>query len=115
MFWNKYRSETTKQSRNINLDYMIIPTFRNVNSLFVFSFKAGEINPARNSCELMHQLKVSIKNQPVTSKQEACEKLVEMLKNNHHTTGNLLDYLYHQDYYKLIAIDLLKQSNKTVP
>ena len=23
-----------------------------------------------------------------------------------YTTGNLLDYLYHQNYYKLIGIDL---------
>ena len=57
MFWNKSRSEITKQSRNINLDYMINPTFRNVNSLFVLSFKTGAIDPARNSCELINLIK----------------------------------------------------------
>ena len=30
-------------------------------------------------------------NQPVKSKQDAYEKLVEMSKNNNYTTGNLLD------------------------
>ena len=29
--------------------------------------------------------------------------------------GSLLDYLYHQNYYKLIGIDLSKQINTTIP
>ena len=32
-----------------------------------------------------------------------------MSKNNDYTTVNLLDYLYHQKYYKLIGIDLSRQ------
>ena len=32
-----------------------------------------------------------------------------MTKNNDYTTGNLLDYEYFRDHYKLIAIDLSKQ------
>ena len=35
--------------------------------------------------------------------------------NNDYTTGNLLDYLYHQNYYKLIGMDLSKQINQNVP
>ena len=45
-------------------------------------------------------------NQPVKIKQEAYEKLIEMSKNDDYTTGSLLDYLYHQNYYKLVGIDL---------
>ena len=37
--WNKYRSEITTQPKNNNLDYLIDPTFRNFNRLFVLSFK----------------------------------------------------------------------------
>ena len=37
--WDKYRYEITKQLRNKNLDYMIDPTFTNINRLLVFSFK----------------------------------------------------------------------------
>ena len=37
--WNKYRAETTTQPKNNNLDYLIDPTFRNINRLFVLSFK----------------------------------------------------------------------------
>ena len=32
-----------------------------------------------------------------------------MSKSNDYTTGNLLDYEYFKDHYKLIAIDLSKQ------
>ena len=35
---------------------------------------------------------------------------MEICKNSDCTTGNLLDYEYFKDYYKLIAIDLSKQS-----
>ena len=33
-----------------------------------------------------------------------------MSKNNDYTTGNLLDYEYFKDHYKLIAIDFSKQT-----
>ena len=38
-----------------------------------------------------------------------------MSRNNGYTTGNLLDYLYHQKYYKLIGIYLSRQTNTGVP
>ena len=42
--WNKYRSQMTIQPQNNNLNYLINPTFTNVNRLFVLSFQriAGE-------------------------------------------------------------------------
>ena len=36
--WNKYRSQMTIQPQNNNLNYLIDPTFANVNRLFVLSF-----------------------------------------------------------------------------
>ena len=36
--WNKYRSQMTIQPQNNNLNYLIDPTFTNVNRLFVLSF-----------------------------------------------------------------------------
>ena len=36
--WNKYRSQMTAQPQNNNLNYLIDPTFRNVNRLFVLFF-----------------------------------------------------------------------------
>ena len=38
-----------------------------------------------------------------------------MSKNDDHTTGNLLDYLYHQKYCKLIGKHLSRQANMGIP
>ena len=37
--WSKYRSEITTRPKSNNLDYLVDPTFRNINRLFVVSFK----------------------------------------------------------------------------
>ena len=46
--WNKYRSKITTQPKNNNLDCLIYLTFRNINRLFVLSFKNGNIDPTRD-------------------------------------------------------------------
>ena len=96
---------------------MIDPAFRNVKILFVLSFKNGDDDPVRNSFDECYMPLVEIKgfnaliankpffNQTVKNTQESYEKLVEMSRNIDYRTGNLLDYLYHQNYYKLIGID----------
>ena len=35
-------------------------------------------------------------------------------RNNDYTTGNGSHYLYHQNYYKRIGINLLRQGNSTI-
>ena len=35
--WNKYRSEMSNQTKNNNLNYLIDPTFTNINRLLVLS------------------------------------------------------------------------------
>ena len=47
---------------------------------------------------------------PIKNKEEAYEAIIELSKNNDYTTGNLLDYEYFKDHYKLIATDLSKQT-----
>ena len=51
---------------------------------------------------------------PVKNKQEAYEKRIKMSQKDECTTGNLLDFSYHQNYYKLIGIDLSIQTNANV-
>ena len=55
--------------------------------------------------------------QPVkqTNKQKAYERLVEMSRNDDYTTRNLLDFSYYQNHYKLIGIDLSRQTNTSIP
>ena len=49
IFWNKYRSETSTQPKDNNLDYLIDLTSRNINRLLVISFKNDNNYPKRNS------------------------------------------------------------------
>ena len=37
-----------------------------------------------------------------------------MSRNDDYTTGNLLDFSYHQNYYKLTGTDLSKQRNMSI-
>ena len=50
-------------------------------------------------------------------KQESFEKPIEMSKNNDYTTGNLLTFSYHQNYFRLIdiLIDSSRQTNENIP
>ena len=52
---------------------------------------------------------------PVKNKEEAYEKIVEINNNNDHTTGNLLDFADFKENYKLIVIDLSKQTKLKDP
>ena len=54
-------------------------------------------------------------NQQVKTKQEVYEKFIEISINYDYITKNLLNYLYHQKYCKLIGIDLSRQGNMSIP
>ena len=56
----------------------------------------------------------SVFDQLVKSEQEAHEKPIEMSRDDDYTTGNLLDFSQHQNYYKLFGIDLSRQTNKSI-
>ena len=60
--WNKYRSEITTQPKNNNLDYLIDPTFKNNNRLFVLSFTNGDDNSTKHSFDQYFMLLVEIKD-----------------------------------------------------
>ena len=38
-----------------------------------------------------------------------------MSRNNDYTTENVLNYLYHEKYYKPISINLSRQTNTSIP
>ena len=108
--WNKYRSQMTIQPQNNNLNYLIDPTFTNVNRLFVLSFQriAGENNTTkdyRDSFSDQYVPNVEIKDSNVlidgksffdlpVKNEETYEKIMDMSNNNDYTTGNLLDFAY---------------------
>ena len=57
----------------------------------------------------------SFSHVPVKNKEEAYEEIRSINKNNDFTTGILLDYEYFSKHYKLIAIDLSKQTELENP
>ena len=42
------------------------------------------------------------------------EKLIEISRNNGYTTWNSSDFSYHQNYYKIIGIDLSRRKNTSI-
>ena len=60
--WNKYSSEITTQPKNNNLDYLMDPTFRNIDRLFVLLFKNGNNVPTRDLFHKYYILLVEIKD-----------------------------------------------------
>ena len=127
--WNKCKSEITTQdkTKNNNLDYLIYPPFRNINRSFVLSFENGNDDATRNAFDEKSVLHAISRNfnalidnklffdQLVKKKQELHEKLLKMSRKDDYATGSLLDYLCHQKYYKLICIDLSRQTNTSIP
>ena len=90
--WNKYRSEMFNQTKNKNLNYLIDPTFTNLNRLFVLSFE-NEDN--RTSFSEYYVPKVEIKdfNILIDGKQ-FFEITIKNKEEAYEQTGNLLDYEY---------------------
>ena len=52
---------------------------------------------------------------PVKNEEDAYEKIMDTSNNNDYKTGNLLDFAYFKKNYRLIAIDLSKQSKLKDP
>ena len=52
---------------------------------------------------------------PIKNKEQTYEQIIELIRNGNYTTGNLLDSEYFSKHYKLIAIDLSKQSELENP
>ena len=115
IIWNKYRSQMSTEAINNNFNILIDPIFTNVNRLFVLAYQNAD---DRQSFSQFYRPRVMIKDfiidklafsdLPIKTEEEAYEKNIDISRNDEYTTGNLLDYDYFKNYYKLIAIDLSK-------
>ena len=117
--WNKYMSYISNQTKDSNLNYLIDPIFEKVNRLFVLSF---ENEGDRTSYYKYYVPNVEIKNYnvlidgnpffelPVKNIEETYEMILQISDHDGYLTrGNLLDFNYFKEHYKMIAIDLSKQ------
>ena len=118
--WNKCRSQMTVQLQNNNLNYLIDPTFTNVNRFFVLSFTRNANGDHIDSFSSYYVPNVQIKDfnvlidgksffdLSVRNEEEGYKQIIDMSSNNDCTTGNLLDFAYFKENYGLIVIDLSK-------
>ena len=118
IIWNKYRSQMTTKAVNNNLNFLIDPTFTNVNKLFVLAYQTADDRQSFSQFYLPRVLvkdcnviidKLAFFDLPIKTEEEAYEKIIDISRNNEFTTGSLLDYDYFKKHFKLIAIDLSKQ------
>ena len=117
--WNKYMSQMSNQNKNNNLNYLIDPTFSNVNRLSVLSFENEDDRTSYYKYYLpiveIEYYNVLIDGNaffelPVKDIEDTYEKITQITDHSGcYTRGNLLDYKYFKEHYKLIAIDLSKQ------
>ena len=108
---NKYRSQTSIQPQNNNLNYLIDPTFINVNRLFVLSFSRNNNTDSRYSFSTYYVPKVKVNDfhvlidgkslfdLPVKNDKDAYEKIIDMSNNSDYTTGNLLYYAFYKKIF----------------
>ena len=105
--WNKCRSKMTIQSQKNNLNYLIDPTFMNVNRVFVLSFPRNNNTDSGYSFSNYYVPKFrvndfnflidgkSVSDLPVKNEEEAHQKIID---NNGYPTGNLLDFAYYKQH-----------------
>ena len=118
--WDKYQSKVTIQETNPYLDFLIDPSFQRVNRIFVLLFENMKDRKVYtkyclpiveiNDYNLMVYGQMFF-DQPVENNLGIYDNIQKILigQGDDCTTGCLLDYIYFNNYYKMIAIDLSKQ------
>ena len=118
--WNKYMSKPELLAQNPDLNHLVEPSFQGVNRLFVLAF---ENDTQRTSHTGPYLSNVEIKNyyimingeklfdQPIKNNKVTYENIRKIAtgQGDDFTTGFLLSYLYVNNTYKMIAVDLSKQ------
>ena len=94
------------QPQNNNLNYLIDPTFTNVNRLFVLSFPRNNKADSRYSFSNHYVPKIRVNDfnvlidgksffdLSVKNDEETYERIIGINNNSDYATGNLLDYDY---------------------
>ena len=117
---NKCQSKLTDQEQNRYFEYLINPSFRRVNRLFVLLF---ENRTDRKVHTKYYIPKVEIKDfnvindgknvfdKPIKNALETCDNIRKIATDqiDNQTTDCLLNYPLFKEHYKLIAIDLYNQ------
>ena len=118
--WNKYLSKPELLARNPNLNHSVEPSFQGINRLFVLAF-GNYAQRTSNKRYYLPNVEINYYNvmidgknffdQPAKNDKITYEKITKIAidQGDYYTTDCLLDYVYFQNYYKMIAVDLSKQ------
>ena len=101
------------QHLRVLIDYLSFPRNDNTDSRYSYSnyyVPKGKISDFNVLINGKSFFDLSVKND-----EEAYEKIIDISNNSDYTTGNLLDYAYYKKHYRLIAIDLSKQTKLKDP
>ena len=118
--WIKFRSQMINQTATKNVNFLIDPTFNNVNRLFVLAFPNEEdrrsFSKYCTSTVEIKDYKVIIDGEPfyeipIKNKEDTYKAITELIRNDLLRTGNEFNFEYFSEHYKLIAIDLSKQKS----
>ena len=98
----------TTEVINNNLNILIDPTFTNVYRLFVLAYRTADNRQSFSQFYLPNVMvndfnviidKLAFFDLPIKTEEQAYEKIIDISRNNEHTTGNLLDYDYFKKHY----------------
>ena len=125
IYWNEYKTKEINEDADanvfkyINLD----PSFQGVNRLFVMTYNRANGQPTRNGRRKYYLPRIDLEkynviidgrnfyDNPIESDIEKYRELKKvMIGKGDYTTGSLLDYDYFKKHYKLVAVDLSKQT-----
>ena len=110
--WSKYRSQMINQTATNNLNFLIDPTFNNVNRSFVLAFPKEEDRKSfsKHYTPTVEKLQCYYRWR-TKNKEETYKAITELFRNHLLRTGNEFNFEYFCEHYKLIAIDLSKQKS----
>ena len=112
--WGRYRTQIINQLATNILNFLLDPTFNNLNGLFVLAFPNEE---DRSSFSKYYMSTVEIKDYnvlidlkpfyeiPIKNKEQNYKAITELFNHDNYTTGNSLTYEYFCNHSKFIAID----------
>ena len=126
IYWNEYKTKEINEDADanvftyINLD----PSFQGVDRLFVMAYNRVDGQPARNGQRKYYLPRISLNkynviidgrnfcDNPIESDIKKYRELKKVMigKERRLYYRSLLDYIYFDQHYKLVAVDLPKQN-----
>ena len=127
IYWNEYKTKEINEDANANLfKYINLdPSFQGVNRLFIMAYNRANGQSTRNGQQKYYLPRIGLEkydviidgrnfyDNPIESDIEKYRELKKVMvgKGEDYTTGSLLDFIYFDKHYKLVAVDLSKQKD----